>query len=179
MPAPARTRQSAAERRETVVREAMRAFSVGGFHGTRTEDIANASGISHAYLFRLYPTKKELFLACVDRCFDNTIEIFRAAVADPGEAETVRKAMGHAYVEMLQDRELLLFQLQTYAAAEDPEIRAKARARYTELREVIEQLLGEGPDPALAFIGQGMMLNNAVALELDPEDWIWLGADVT
>jgi AcrR family transcriptional regulator len=171
--APARTRQSAAERRETVLQKAVAAFAVGGYSGTRTEDIANAAGISHAYVFRLYPTKKELFLACVDRCFDRTEETFRAAVADPADGLTRTQAMGSAYIAMLEDRELLLMQLQIYAAAEDPDVRAKARSRYERLREEIASLRGDGDDAAVEFIGQGMLLNVVAALGLDPEAWIW------
>jgi AcrR family transcriptional regulator len=170
---PARTRQTAAERRETVLAAAMAEFAVGGYAGTATEVIAKRSGISHAYLFRLFPTKKVLFLACVDRCFDKTIETFREAAANPVDG-SVRKAMGQAYVEMLRDRELLLFQLQSYAASEDPEIRAKSQERYLELRRIVGELMDGTDAEALEFVGQGMLLNVATALELDPEQWIWL-----
>src|SRR3712207_5728222 len=122
-----RTRRTADERRAQVVEAALEEFAQAGLAGASTEAIARRAGISHAYLFRLYGTKKDLFLACVDRCFDRTIETFRQAAE--GEEDPIR-AMGRAYLEMLEDRELLLLQLQTYAAAEDPDIRAKARARY-------------------------------------------------
>src|SRR3954447_24911739 len=128
MGSPARTRQTAAERRETLVGAAMAEFGIGGHAGTATEAIARRAGISHAYLFRLFPTKKALFLACVDRCFDKTVATFHEAVANPADGN-VAKAMGDAYVDMLRDRELLLFQLQSYAAAADPEIRAKSQER--------------------------------------------------
>lgn len=173
MASPQRTRQTAAERRETVLAAAVAEFSVGGYAGTATEAIAKRSGISHAYLFRLFPTKKALFLACVDRCFDRVIQTFRDAIDDPGEAKTPGRAMGRAYVEMIDDRELLLFQLQTYAAAHDADIRAKARERYEGLRAEVERLRGDGHDPSLEFIGQGMLLNVAAALDLDPGEWIW------
>ena len=168
-----RTRQTAAERRETVLTVAIGAFAASGYHGTRTEDIAKRSGISHAYVFRLFPTKKDLFLACVDRCFDRTEQTFRDAVAAAAPGDPPGKAMGEAYIEMLQDRDLLLFQLQTYAAAEDPEVRAKARGRYEGLRAEIARLRGDTRDATLEFIGQGMLLNVAAALGLAPDDWLW------
>ena len=43
-----------------------------GLHGASTEDIAAAAGISQPYLFRLFGTKKELFLATVERCMAET-----------------------------------------------------------------------------------------------------------
>ena len=42
-------------------------FAHGGLDGTSTDDIATRVGISQPYLFRLFRTKKELFLAVVER----------------------------------------------------------------------------------------------------------------
>ena len=147
-------------------------FAVAGYHGTPTESIARRAGISQPYLFRLYGTKKELFLACVERCFDRTLEAFRRAAEGAPEAERLQ-AMGRAYLELLADRELLLFQLQTYAAAEDDAIRTAAQRRYEELADTVCELAGLDRQGVLPFIGQGMLLNIAAALDLDPERWIW------
>jgi AcrR family transcriptional regulator len=147
-------------------------FAVAGYHGTPTESIARRAGISQPYLFRLYGTKKDLFLACVERCFDRTLETFRRAAEDAPQTERLQ-AMGRAYLELLADRELLLFQLQTYAAAEDDAIRTAARRRYEELADTVRELGGLDRQDVLPFIGQGMLLNIAAALDLDPERWIW------
>ena len=61
------TRSTAAERRDAVLRAAQVAFARGGLHGTSTEEIAEAAGISQPYLFRLFGTKKKLFVASVER----------------------------------------------------------------------------------------------------------------
>ena len=147
-------------------------FAVAGYHGTPTESIARRAGISQPYLFRLYGTKKDLFLACVERCFDRTLETFQQAAQEVPEDERLQ-AMGKAYLELLADRELLLFQLQTYAASEDEQIRAAAQRRYEQLAQTIQDLVGVDRNGVLPFIGQGMLLNIAAALELDPEGWIW------
>src|SRR5436190_917530 len=63
-----RTLSTADERRETILEAAERIFAARGLHGTPTLEIAKAAGISQAYLFRLFPTKAELFLALNDRC---------------------------------------------------------------------------------------------------------------
>src|ERR671914_2446270 len=97
-------RRSAEDRREEIVGIAFRHFGEGGYHGTSTEAIAREAGISQPYLFRLFRTKKELFLACVDRADGKVSEVFRraAAAAPPGER---LQAMGKAYVdELLPDR---------------------------------------------------------------------------
>jgi AcrR family transcriptional regulator len=173
-----RRRLTAAERREDLLEAAIAEFGVTGYHGTSTEVIAQRAGISQPYIFRLYGTKKDLFLACIDRCFDRTIEVFREAVADPPpDCDTPRKAMGRAYVQMLGDRELVLFQHQTYAAADDPEVREVARRRFEGLAEEIERLGGLDETERLRFLAQGMLLNVIAALGLPPEEWVFLGAD--
>ena len=48
-------------------------------------NIAATVGVSQPYLFMLFGTKKELFLAAVRRAFERTLEAFRAAAADAGE----------------------------------------------------------------------------------------------
>ncbi|MDQ4125489.1 MAG: TetR/AcrR family transcriptional regulator [Actinomycetota bacterium] len=176
MTAPARRRLSAEERRAELLAVALEEFARTGYHGTSTEVIAERAGISQPYVFRLYGTKKDLFLACVDLCFDRTLEIFRDAVANPPEGcDTPRQAMGNAYVEMLGDRALVLFQHQTYAAADDPDVRAKARERFEELGRVIEELAGLDATGRSMFVGQGMLLNVIAALGFEAEEWVFLG----
>ncbi len=74
IPEPAAHRLTAVDRREAIVQAAMEAFADTGLHGTSTETIARNVGISQPYLFRLYGTKKELFLASIRRCFDDTLD---------------------------------------------------------------------------------------------------------
>ena len=163
-----RARLTAAERREDVLAAAVEEFARTGYHGTPTEAIARRAGISHAYLFRLYATKKELFLACVERAFDRVEATFRdAAARDRAPGESALGAMGSAYVGMLADRELLLFQLQTSAAAADDDVRAVAQRRYAQLIADITRLSGgAGEDEIESFCAKGMLLNVRAALEL-------------
>ena len=51
-------------------------WAKGGFHGTSTERIAERAGVSQPYLFRLFGTKKKLFLACVRAGFQTVRETF-------------------------------------------------------------------------------------------------------
>src|SRR5580693_8538934 len=75
-------RMPAAERRELVLDAAVAEFAVHGLAGASTEDVARQAGISQPYLFRLFPTKKALFLELVDRCFRRIRDTFTAAAGD-------------------------------------------------------------------------------------------------
>ncbi len=170
-PAP-RKRLTAQERREDLIAAATTEFAAKGFSGTSTEDIARRAGISQPYLFRLYGTKKELFLACVERCFDRVRATFRAAAQGAGEGAAFA-AMGGAYMELIADRELLLMQLQTYAAAGDEGIRAHAQRHFQALADEVAELTGQPQSEVASFVGQGMALNVVAALGLPAGAWLW------
>ena len=117
------TRLSAAERRDTILDAALIEFADRGYEGTSTEDIARRAGISQPYLFRLFGTKKKLYIATVERCMSETLEIFRVTSLGLRGEEALR-AMGAAYGDLVvSDRTRLLGQMQAYAACGDPDVR--------------------------------------------------------
>ncbi len=92
----ATTRISKEDRRREIVEAATREFAVGGLHGTPVDAIAKQVGVSQPYLFQLFGTKKELFIAAVQRTFERTVAAFRTAAAEAGEdAEPGRRPHGH------------------------------------------------------------------------------------
>jgi len=162
-------RMPAAERRELVLDAAVAEFGVHGLAGTSTEDVARQAGISQPYLFRLFPTKKALFIALVERCFQRVSEAFSAAAADRVGEEAL-DAMGHAYEELLEDRTLLLLQMHAYAASDDPEIRAATRAGFRRVWLLVERMTGLGFERITEFFAMGMLMNVAAALDLPAVD---------
>ncbi len=165
-------RMPAAERRELVLNAAVAEFAVHGMAGTSTEDVARQAGISQPYLFRLFPTKKALFLALVDRCFQRVRDEFVTAAGDLTGEEALT-AMADAYERLLEDRILLLLQMQAYAACEDPEIRVATRAGFKKLWELVERLTGLPFQAVVDFFAVGMLMNVAAAMDLPAVDERW------
>src|SRR5687768_8123175 len=109
------TRQTADERRLAVVEAANVEFALQGLHGASTDAIARRAGISQPYLFRLFGSKKELFLAVIEDCMARTLDSFRAAAAEKSGADALA-AIGDAYAGSIEtDRTMLQAQLQSYA----------------------------------------------------------------
>ena len=167
-----RQRMSAPERREQVLAAAVTEFAVHGLAGTSTEDVARRAGISQPYLFRLFPTKKALFLELVNRCFRRVADAFTAAAGDLG-GEDALMAMADAYERLLEDRTLLLLQMQAYAACDDPEIRTATRAGFKKLWELVERLTGLPFQTVVDFFAVGMLMNVAAAMDLPAVDERW------
>ena len=165
-------RMSAAERREQVLDVAVTEFAMHGLAGTSTEDVARQAGISQPYLFRLFPTKKALFLSLVDRCFQRVRDTFTAAAGDYTGEEALM-AMADSYERLLEDRTLLLLQMQAYAACDDPEIRTATRAGFKKLWELVERLTGLPFQAVVDFFAVGMLMNVAAAMDLPAVDERW------
>lgn len=60
------TRMAGEERRLQILLEAVKLFSKRGFRGTTTKEIAQATGVSEAMVFRHFATKDELYAAILD-----------------------------------------------------------------------------------------------------------------
>jgi AcrR family transcriptional regulator len=163
-------RKSADERREEILTVAMAHFAAGGYNGTSTEVIAKDAGISQPYLFRLFRTKRELFLACNDRACEKVLDAFRSAAASAPDGEKLH-AMGCAYTdELLPDRHAILMMMQGYAAVSDPEIQEHVRERYGNVVSEVAEMSGAGPDEVWTFFANGMLLNIVAALDLQRSD---------
>lgn len=146
-------------------------FARGGMDGTSTEVIATRAGISQPYLFRLYPSKRALFLAAVERTFSEVGRVFREA-ADGLSGPAAKEAMGTAYTTLLQrDRTFLGMQLQAYAACSgDDEVRAATRRHLATLWDVVVDEGGMSEDLAQAFVAHGMLCNLTAALGIGETD---------
>jgi hypothetical protein len=95
------------------------------------------------------------------------------AAAGEGTGDEALAAMGEAYERLLDDRTLLLLQMQAYAACDDPEIRATTRAGYKHLWELVERITGLPSERLVEFFAAGMLMNVAAAMDLRSVDERW------
>lgn len=169
-----RQRVPASERRDALIDAAVHEFAHGGLHGTAVDRIARRVGVAQPYVFALFGSKRELFLAAVTRGFELIAETFTntAAEFDPDAAPPevdILRAMGKAYVEQLlgTHRDYLLLQHQAYAACDDPVIRERVRQLYAGLVVHVQQLSEAEPERLDEFFRYGMWLNVAAAMGVE------------
>jgi AcrR family transcriptional regulator len=166
-------RKTADERREAILEAALVDFADRGLHGTSTDDIARRAGISQPYLFRLYGTKKELFMAACRRCMEETRDAFGAAAAGKS-GEDALHAMGAAYMELLEaDPRRLRLQMHMYAACDDTDVRAVAQAGFAELHALAEGASGASRARVSRFFAKGMLLNVLASMEVRGSGLAW------
>jgi len=169
-----RTRLTAEERHGQLVTAAVTAFSLGGYAGTTTDQVARLAGVSQPYVIRIFRTKQELFLAAVNHASDRVEAKFRAAAA----VSPTLDSLGEAYEEMLSETELLAMLLHGFTASADPAIGEPVRACFGRLYEVVRTLTGVTAVEARDFFAVGMLLTCLGAMRVagpnavEPQPWM-------
>jgi AcrR family transcriptional regulator len=163
---------SGRERRSQVLGIAAGEFADHGLHGASIEAIAHKSGITQAYAFRMFGTKKALFLELVGAAFDRFSDGMSQA-AEGTRGLDALAVMGTRYYESLADRTTLLLQLQGFAACGDSEVRDLVRARLARMWDTVAGAAGLDPVTVKSFLAFGMLLNNVAALDVGELDEPW------
>jgi AcrR family transcriptional regulator len=164
-------RKSKEVRREEILDAALIVFAEHGLHGASTDEIAKRAGISQPYVFRLFGTKKELYLAVIARCFRQMLDLMQRA-AEGKRGQEALAAIGEAYGEYVKtDRVYLRAQMQAYAACDDPDIAAVARNGYGDLVTYAQRVSGLEIEEISRFFAGGMLMNVLVSMQAPTERW--------
>jgi AcrR family transcriptional regulator len=169
-------RTSSDERREQVIAAAVAEFAANGFHATSTTAIAKRAGISQPYIYALFPSKRDLFLAANAEVKERIRGAFAEAARGLETSAERLDAMGQAYTGLLEHREEIMFQHQANAAAGDPELREPIRREFMTLFDDVGRLSGASEEEVWDFMATGMLLNVIAALDL-PEQYMPHGPD--
>jgi AcrR family transcriptional regulator len=165
-------RMSGSERRSQVLGIAAVELADHGLHGASIEAIAHEAGITQAYVFRMFGTKKALFLELVGAAFDHFSDGM-AHAAKGARGLSALALMGTKYYESLADRTTLMLQLQGFAACGDSEVRDLVRAKVARMWGTIADTTCLDPVTVKSFLAFGMLLNNMAALDANELDEPW------
>lgn len=158
-----------------MIASAIHVFAVSGYLGTPISAVAEHAGISPAYVFKLFPGKKQLFVAALDRCFELIREALAegAEAASSAEAEDVLDAMGGAYADLIVDRDLLMLQVHALSAADVPEIGEAMRRGMAETTRFASNRSGGSARQVQRFFATGQLCHLVTTLQLDQVDQPW------
>lgn len=168
-------RLPAAERRRELLETALSIFATGSYRGVTTAEIARTAGVSEPVLYRHFPSKRDLYLACLDetwRCLRESWERAIAETPDPaGRLHAMRSAALAIRDEVVLPSTLWI---QALAEAEDEpaigdHLREHMREVHAFVRDVIGRAQEEGgfasdrdPDAeAWIFLAGGLLLTVA------------------
>jgi AcrR family transcriptional regulator len=175
-PEPRRRRMSAEDRRTLIVDRALPEFASYGVNGVTADALAHAVGVSQPYLIRLFGSKKELYLAVVNRSFELLEQEIDATVADLPESPRERlDAITKAHRKLLRASKVRLGEMQLYASCGDPDIRAVVRDRWAKLYQHTQEITGASDEEMVEFVSRQVLAAVTAALDLesikDSEPW--------
>ncbi|MBL1075730.1 TetR/AcrR family transcriptional regulator [Nocardia sp. 2] len=165
-------------RREAVLDAAITDFAKSGYRGTSINTVAVTAGISPAYVFKLFPSKTELFVAAIDRCYELVEQsLAKGAARTPdGDAEQILYEMGGAYAELIGDKSLLMLQVHAQSAADVPEIAEAVRRGLRRVTEYAQRRSGGSDAQVQRFMAYGQLCHLIVTLGLEHEQAPWATA---
>ncbi len=163
-----RRRLPAEERREDVVEAALAVFSSTSYAGATTAGIAREAGVSEPILYRHFPSKKALYVACLDASLCRLLEVWDEAKASAsgGPADWL-SAMTDATIALVHRGSVIphTLWLQAFSeAGDDPEIAAAVRRVVSDVHAALAATIAE-------LQAAGVV---AAARDAEAEGWILL-----
>jgi AcrR family transcriptional regulator len=139
MDARPRQRLPVAERRAVIVEAAGRLFGERGYEATRLDEIAAAAGVTKPIVYRHFDSKRQLYLALLDRHRDD-LAGFVASIPAEGTTEQRLRAVLEVWLDYVEARSYawkMLFR----DTGGGPEIGARRREVHAEARAVLVDLI--------------------------------------
>ncbi|MEA2147508.1 MAG: hypothetical protein QOG59_3095, partial [Solirubrobacteraceae bacterium] len=127
------------------------------------------------YLFRLFPTKKALFIALIEQGFGRVSDAFIDAVG-ARTGDDAMAAMGERYGELLRDRDELMLQMHFYGACDDDEIAEVTRREFGRLWREVVRLSGADEEELQRFFATGMLMNVIASMDATAHSSSWIKA---
>jgi AcrR family transcriptional regulator len=119
------SRLPAAKRREQLLDTAADLFAERGYSKTTTAVLAKAAGVTEPIIYRHFKSKRELFIALIDRTGENTIHTWERNLADaPNPAERLRRLIGANPMVTDQGEGVYRVIVQAMTEIDDEEIRS-------------------------------------------------------
>jgi len=142
-----RPKLSAEERRRHVLETASRVFADGTFRGTTTAEIARAVGCSEPILYRHFPSKRELYFACIEHAWGQ-LRTRLDEVLDTVDPDEALGLLQHDLDALARGKAVLShFWVQGLTeASEDPEIRRFIRRHLKDVHAYLARLLRHGQE---------------------------------
>jgi TetR/AcrR family transcriptional regulator len=118
-------------------------FSSRSFRGTTTADIARRAGVTEPVLYRHFPSKRALYLACMDESWDRVTALWAERLAEEPDSGLWLAAIGRAFVESKEEWPLVSSMwVQALAeSSDDPEIAAYMRAHMREVHAYVADVI--------------------------------------
>src|SRR5262245_14976987 len=133
-------RLAAPERRQAIIDAAVRVFSEASYARATTAQIAREAGISEPILYRHFPSKRDLYFACLDDAWVGLRDSLVAKMDELGPIDAWRELSPSAMKRLKAVVPNLWMQAITEAGA-DPEMRRFVARHMREVHDFFQEAL--------------------------------------
>lgn len=142
-------------------------FGERGFAGATTDAVAQAAGVSQAYVVRTFGSKRALFAEVAQRALDRTEAAFRGAAAqDEASQAPLDDRLGLAYVHLMHQPGVLLTISHLFSLGHDPHFGPMARDGFLSIYRLLRFEIGLSAQSTEMLMARGMLINTLLSLRL-------------
>jgi AcrR family transcriptional regulator len=132
------SRLPAAQRKEQLLDTAATLFAERGYAGATTAELAKAAGVTEPIIYRHFLSKKDLFVALIDRTGERTIALWERELASAqNPAERLQRMIGANPMVSERGRGVYRVIVQAMTEIEDEEILAAIRRHIDSLHRFL------------------------------------------
>ena len=153
-------RLPAGQRREAILRAALKVFTSTSYAGATTAEIAREAGVTEPVLYRHFASKRDLWLECLDVAWDETRLMLREKIATfaagaPASSRTPWRSpqMPNLWLQGLTE------------AGEDPVVRRAIRRHMREVHDFVADEIRRGQAAGLIPADR----------DANAEGWVFIG----
>ena len=138
------TRLAVADKREAILRSAIRVFSQNGYFNSKVADIARDAGIADGTVYLYFKSKEEILHSIFDRAMEEFISEGKREIAEITEPDKRLRRIAQLHLEKLgADRDLaIVFQVELRGSIKF--MQEFSAAGFAEYLDIIQQTILEG-----------------------------------
>ena len=141
------SRLPAEKRREQLLDRAMDLFARQGYARATTAELAKAAGVTEPIIYRHFASKRDLFIALIERTARDTLRHWEQTIADASDsAERMRRLIGDNPMVLEEGRAPYRVFLQAITEVTDPEIRRAVTDHITNLHAFLAREVKRAQD---------------------------------
>lgn len=131
-------RLPAAQRREQLLDTAAKLFALHGYAGATTAQIARAAGVTEPIIYRHFQSKRDLFIALIERTGEATIRLWEHELREaPDPGERLKRLIGANPMVANKGRGIYRVIVQAMTEVEDPQIQEALNNHVGKLHEFL------------------------------------------
>ncbi len=153
------------EKRAKLLPVIAQCFVERGYRRTTTAELAEACGVQETILYRLWPGKKEMFLAAIEHVYQNSARIWQEVLDRPGEGGSRAERLLEYESRHLGEFGLYRIIFAGLSEADDAEIRTALRRMFHSFHKEISGRIEE----------HGERRKGASALDAEQAAWALVG----